>query len=111
MVGDAHAGATVQHRSRVRRDPTAPNLRQVHLIAGELFAELARRGHPVPPGALGENITTQGLDLLGLPTGTLLHLGADAVVEVTGCATPASRSSAINAGCKGRCSTAAPTAK
>jgi MOSC domain-containing protein YiiM len=88
VSGDAHAGVTVQHRSRVRRDPTAPNLRQVHLMAAELLDELAARGHDVAPGALGENITTQGLDLLGLPTGALLRLGPDAVVEVTGLRNP-----------------------
>ncbi|WP_088317027.1 MOSC domain-containing protein [Kineosporia sp. R_H_3] len=86
--GDAHAGVTVQHLSRVRADPTQPNLRQVHLIAAELLDELRENGFDVLPGALGENVTTSGVDLLGLPTGTLLHLGADAVVEVTGLRNP-----------------------
>lgn len=88
VEGDAHAGTTVQHRSRVARDPSQPNLRQVHLIQGELLDELAAAGHDVPPGGLGENVLTRGVDLLGLPTGTLLHLGADAVVEVTGLRNP-----------------------
>ncbi|NUT95601.1 MAG: MOSC domain-containing protein [Saccharothrix sp.] len=86
--GDVHAGELVKHRSRVRRDPTQPNLRQVHLMHAELHDELAALGHPVTPGALGENITTRGVDLLGLPTGTRLHLGAEAVVEVTGLRNP-----------------------
>ncbi len=86
--GDVHAGETVKHRSRVRRDPTQPNLRQVHLIHAELLDDLARRGHDVAPGDLGENLTTRGVDLLGLPTGTLLHLGADAVVRVEGLRNP-----------------------
>ena len=86
--GDVHAGATVRHRSRVARDPTQPNLRQVHLLHGELHDELARRGFTVTPGAMGENVTTRGIDLLALPTGTRLHLGADAVVEVTGLRNP-----------------------
>ena len=81
--GDAHAGATVQHLSRVRRDPTQPNLRQVHLIPLEVLAPL-----DVPPGALGENVTTSGVDLLALSVGTRLHLGPDAVVEVTGLRNP-----------------------
>lgn len=88
VEGDVHAGVTVKHRSRVARDPSQPNLRQVHLIHEELFAEVAAAGFPVRPGELGENITTRGLDLLGLPTGTLLHLGAEAVVEVTGLRNP-----------------------
>lgn len=88
VVGDAHFGTTVQHRSRVRADPTQPNLRQVHLMHQELFGWLAHRGLSVDPGVLGENITTTGIDLLGLPRGTMLHLGASAVVEVTGLRNP-----------------------
>jgi MOSC domain-containing protein YiiM len=88
VEGDAHAGVTVQHRSRVRRDPTAPNLRQVHLLAAELFDELAEDGFAVAPGDLGENVTTRGVDLLALATGTLLRLGGEAVVEVTGLRNP-----------------------
>jgi MOSC domain-containing protein YiiM len=83
--GDAHFGATVQHRSRVRRDPTQPNLRQVHLIHRELFEEVDAE---VTPGELGENVTTEGLDLLALPTGAVLRLGSDAVVQVTGLRNP-----------------------
>lgn len=86
--GDAHAGTTVRHRSRVRKDATAPNLRQVHLIHRELFDELATKGFAVGPGDIGENVATEGVDLLGLPTGTLLHLGDEAVVEVTGLRNP-----------------------
>ena len=85
VEGDAHFGATVQHLSRVRRDPTQPNLRQVHLIHRELFDEVDA---DVSPGELGENITTEGIDLLALTRGTLLRLGADAVVEVTGLRNP-----------------------
>ncbi|THA23684.1 MOSC domain-containing protein [Streptomyces sp. RKND-216] len=88
VEGDVHAGETVKHRSRVAKDPTQPNLRQVHLIHEELFAEVAAEGFAVRPGDLGENITTVGVDLLALPTGTLLRLGADAVVEVTGLRNP-----------------------
>ncbi len=88
VVGDAHAGVTVKHRSRVAIDPTQPNLRQVHLLQSELFAELAAAGFMVAPGDLGENITTAGLDLLGLPTGALLHIGATAILEITGLRNP-----------------------
>ena len=87
VQGDAHLGVTVKHRSRVRQDPTQPNLRQVHLIAAELHEELAAKGFQVGPGSMGENVTTRGLDLLALPRGTLLHLG-NAVVEVTGLRNP-----------------------
>lgn len=86
--GDAHAGTTVQHRSRVARDPTQPNLRQVHLIGVELLDELVARGFAVTPGDLGENITTRGLDLLALPAGTRLALGPEAVIELTGLRNP-----------------------
>lgn len=88
VEGDAHQGRTVQHRSRVARDPTAPNLRQVHLIHAELHDELLGRGFEIAPGAMGENVTTRGVDLLALPTGTRLTLGADAIVEVTGLRNP-----------------------
>ncbi|MBT2526505.1 MOSC domain-containing protein [Streptomyces sp. ISL-99] len=88
VEGDVHAGTTVKHRSRVAQDPTQPNLRQVHLIHEELFGELLQEGFTVEPGQLGENITTSGIDLLGLPEGTLLHIGAEAVVEVTGLRNP-----------------------
>ena len=88
VAGDAHMGETVKHRSRVRRDPTQPNLRQVHLMHAELFDELRLKEFVVQPGDLGENITTSGLDLLALPAGTRLHLGASAVVEITGLRNP-----------------------
>jgi MOSC domain-containing protein YiiM len=88
VEGDAHAGTTVQHLSRVARDPSQPNLRQVHLIHAELFEEVAAAGYEVEPGQLGENIATRGIDLLALPEGTLLHLGDDAVVRVTGLRNP-----------------------
>ena len=89
--GDAHAGTTVQHRSHVAADPTQPNLRQVHLIHAELFAELAAQGFDVQPGQLGENITTRNLDLLALPCGAQLRIGPEAVVEVTGLRNPCSQ--------------------
>ena len=88
VAGDAHMGETLKHRSRVRKDPKLPNLRQVHLIHAEMFDELRAKGFAVKPGELGENITTAGIDLLALPTGTRLHLGASAVVEVTGLRNP-----------------------
>ncbi len=88
VEGDAHAGETVQHRSRVARNPSAPNLRQVHLIHAELHDELDLRGYRVAPGDMGENVTTRGIDLLALPVGTRLMLGPAAVVEVTGLRNP-----------------------
>lgn len=87
VVGDAHAGTLVQHRSRVRRDPNQENLRQVHLIHAELFAEAAGRGHLIGPGDLGENITTQDVALLSLPVGTRLHIG-EVVLRLTGLRNP-----------------------
>jgi MOSC domain-containing protein YiiM len=91
VQGDAHAGLTVRHRSRVARDPSQPNLRQVHLLHAELFEELMHEDHPVWPGDLGENITTRGVDLLALPTGSRLLLGSGAVVELTGLRNPCSQ--------------------
>ena len=85
VEGDAHFGATVQHLSRVRRDPSQPNLRQVHLIHSELFDEVTAE---IAPGELGENVTTEGVDLLELPRGTRLRLGPEAVVELTGLRNP-----------------------
>jgi MOSC domain-containing protein YiiM len=88
VEGDAHAGVTVKHRSRVARDPTQPNLRQLHLIAEETLAELVGAGFQVAPGDLGENVTTRGIDLLALPRGARLRLGQDAVAELTGLRNP-----------------------
>lgn len=101
VEGDAHMGETVKHRSRVRRNPTEPNLRQVHLIHGELIDELRAAGFEVGAGVMGENITTRGVDLLGLPTGTRLLLGDDAVVEVTGLRNPCSQLDDIQDGLMG----------
>jgi MOSC domain-containing protein YiiM len=98
VEGDVHAGVTVKHRSRVRQDPTQPNLRQVHLMHAELHDELTAAGLPVSAGQLGENVTTRGLDLLGLPTGTLLHLGGSAVIEVTGLRNPCAQIEAFSPG-------------
>jgi MOSC domain-containing protein YiiM len=88
VVGDGHMGATVKHRSDARKAPARPNLRQVHLIHAELFCALRAKGFVVRPGELGENITTSGIDLLSLPAATRLHLGASAVVEITGLRDP-----------------------
>ncbi|MBF9235032.1 MOSC domain-containing protein [Microvirga alba] len=87
VEGDAHSGETVKHRSRVAKDPSQPNLRQVHLIHAELHDELQAAGFTVSAGDMGENITTRGLDLLGLPTGTRLLIG-DAAIAVTGLRNP-----------------------
>ncbi|MFN5128609.1 MAG: MOSC domain-containing protein [Sphingomonadaceae bacterium] len=86
--GDAHKGAQVKHRSRVKADPEQPNLRQVHLIHSELFDEVANQGFHVNPADLGENITTKGIDLLALPRGSHLKIGDDVVLEVTGLRNP-----------------------
>ena len=98
VEGDAHHGETVKHRSRVARDPTQPNLRQVHLIHAELHDELRARGFSVGAGEMGENITTRGIDLLGLPAGAHLRLGETAVVEVTGLRNPCAQLDVIQPG-------------
>jgi MOSC domain-containing protein YiiM len=98
VEGDAHLGVTVQHRSRVARDPSRPNLRQVHLIHAELHDELSGHGFSVRPGDMGENITTRGVDLLGLPVGTRLHVGAHAIVEVTGLRNPCAQLDGLQPG-------------
>jgi MOSC domain-containing protein YiiM len=88
VEGDAHLGVTVQHLSRIKRDPSVPNLRQVHLIHAELHDELRAKGFAVDAGDMGENVTTRGLDLLALPLNARLHLGPDAIVEVKGLRNP-----------------------
>ncbi|RYU12885.1 MOSC domain-containing protein [Nocardioides iriomotensis] len=97
VEGDAHCGVTVQHRSRVRADPSQPNLRQVHLMHAELFDLLAEVGHAVTPGLLGENVTTRDLDLLALPVGSRLSIGG-AVVTVTGLRNPCRQIEALQPG-------------
>lgn len=98
VEGDVHLGETVKHRSRVHRDPSQPNLRQVHLIHAELHEELAGKGMPVGPGEMGENITTRGLDLLSLPVDTILRLGEAAEVRVTGLRNPCAQLDSIHDG-------------
>jgi MOSC domain-containing protein YiiM len=88
VEGDAHLGATIRHRHRARRNAALPNLRQVHLIHAELHDELRAAGFAVAEGEMGENVTTRGVDLLSLPSGTRLRLGDAAVVEVTGLREP-----------------------
>ena len=103
VEGDAHAGATVRHRSRVRRGDVTPNLRQVHLLHRELHGELREAGFDLAPGVMGENVTTSGTALLELPTGARLHLGADAVVEVTGLRNPCWQLDQIQQGLMAAC--------
>lgn len=98
VEGDAHLGQTVKHRSRVAVDPTQPNLRQVHLVHSELHEELCAAGFEVSAGQMGENVTTSGVDLLGLPTGTRLYLGDEAVVEITGLRNPCKQLEGLHPG-------------
>jgi MOSC domain-containing protein YiiM len=98
VEGDAHFGETVQHLSRLKRDPDSPNLRQVHLIHAELHDELLDKGFPVEPGQMGENVTTRGIDLLGLPENARLHLGTDAIVEVKGLRNPCLKLDSLHQG-------------
>ena len=98
VEGDAHCGATVKHRSRVARDPSAPNLRQVHLISTEIHDELRALGFSVGPGEMGENVTTRGIDVLSLPFGARLRLGSSAVVEVTGLRNPCGQLNGLASG-------------
>lgn len=107
VVGDAHFGATVRHRSRVAADPTQPNLRQVHLIPGELLSGLTADGFPVYPGNLGENITTSGLDLHSFPTGTMLRFEGpttadSALLCITGLRNPCGQIEGFQAGLLGQ---------
>lgn len=98
VEGDAHLGERVQHRTLVRKDPTLPNLRQVHLIHSELFEELRQGGFNIAAADLGENILTCGIDLLGLPLGTRLHIGDAATVEITGLRNPCRQLEAFRQG-------------
>ena len=98
VEGDAHLGETVKHRSRVAKDPNQVNLRQVHLMHAELHDELRAAGFNVLVGQMGENVTTRGVDLLGLPTDTRLHLGESAVVEITGLRNPCAQLDKIQPG-------------
>lgn len=96
--GDAHSGVTVKHRSRVAQNPDQPNLRQVHLMHAELFEELLTKGFTVTPGQMGENITTSGIDLLALPQGAILKIGAGAEIQVTGLRNPCHQLETIQKG-------------
>jgi MOSC domain-containing protein YiiM len=96
--GDAHMGARVKHRYHVSKNPNAPNFRQVHLMHEELFDELRAGGFVLSPGVIGENVTTRGINLLALPTGAQLRLGAEAVIEVTGLRSPCRQIEAFQPG-------------
>ncbi|WP_409055311.1 MOSC domain-containing protein [Streptomyces sp. SYP-A7185] len=101
VEGDVHAGTTIRHQFRMTYEPDLPNLRQVHLMHEELFDELAVKGFQVAAGQLGENVTTRGVDLLGLPTGALLHVGEQAVLEVTGLRNPCAKINGFREGLLG----------
>ena len=101
VEGDAHSGTTVKHRSRVARDPSQPNLRQVHLVHAELHDTVNEQGFAVAAGQMGENVTTRGIDLLGLPTGARLRLGDMAIIEVTGLRNPCGQLDHIQPGLMG----------
>jgi len=88
VEGDAHYGKLIQHLYRIKKEPNDPNLRQIHLIHRELHEELRAKGFDIAPGDMGENVTTQGIDLLGLPRGTVLKFGEEAAVEITGLRNP-----------------------
>jgi MOSC domain-containing protein YiiM len=98
VEGDAHMGEKVKHRYHAAKNPDAPNLRQVHLMHEELFDELRPSGFNVGPGAIGENVTTRGVDLLALPKGARLCLGAQAVIEITGLRNPCRQIDAFQRG-------------
>ncbi|MCO4818518.1 MAG: MOSC domain-containing protein [Bacteroidetes bacterium] len=98
IEGDVHAGKTVKHRYLVLKKKDAPNLRQVHLVHSELFDELATEGFAIKPGMIGENVTTQGIDLLHLPSGTILHLGKEAQVKITGLREPCKQLNGVQSG-------------
>ncbi len=98
VQGDVHAGATVQHRSRAAKFPDMPNARQVHLIHAELHDELRAMGFDIPYGAMGENITTQGIDLLSMKRGTRLHIGESVIIEVTGLRNPCTQLDGLRPG-------------
>ena len=98
VEGDENQGEKVKHRSRVARDPNQPNLRQIHLIHAELHDELRGRGFDVVAGRMGENITTRGVELLALPTGSRLHVGAEAIIEITGLRNPCAQLDRIQPG-------------
>jgi len=101
VEGDAHCGATMQHLGRLPRQASWPNLRQVHLLHGELLDDLAAQGFGVQPGAIGENITTRDIDLLSLPTRTMLRVGEIAVIEMTGLRNPCQQLNGLHAGLMG----------
>jgi MOSC domain-containing protein YiiM len=98
VEGDAHAGATVKHRSRVAKDPSQPNLRQVHLIHAELFDYLHEKGYTVAAGQMGENITTSNLDLLALPKDAILNFPSGACVQITGLRNPCNQLNSLGNG-------------
>jgi MOSC domain-containing protein YiiM len=68
LEGDRHAGRP---------------LRQVSILNAETVDELAQAGMPVEPGVLGENITLEGLPVMGLAEGVRLRIG-DAELEIVG---------------------------
>lgn len=98
VEGDAHMGEKIKHRSRVAKDPNQPNLRQVHLIHSELFDELKEQEFKVNPGQMGENITTRDVDLLHLPKDTILSIGKNAKVKITGLRNPCKQINSIEIG-------------
>lgn len=98
VAGDAHMGEKVKHRSRVAKNPNQPNLRQVHLIHSELHSELLQKGFDIKAGEMGENITTEGIALLALPRNSILHIGAQVKIQVTGLRNPCDQLNGLQEG-------------
>jgi MOSC domain-containing protein YiiM len=57
--------------------------RAVCLYAMETITGLRAEGHPIVPGAIGENVTVQGLDWSAVVPGCYLRLGESVLLQVT----------------------------
>ena len=69
IEGDAHASSEWH--------------RQVSLLALESIKKMQEKGHDVSPGDFAENITTEGIDLVSLPVGTIMKIGDEVTGEVS----------------------------
>jgi MOSC domain-containing protein YiiM len=78
IVGDDHAAADIHG---------GPD-RALCLFSLERILELQAEGHPIFPGAVGENVTISGIDWQQVIPGAQLALGDEVLLEITSYTTP-----------------------
>jgi MOSC domain-containing protein YiiM len=91
-VGEAEvtvAGMTGDHQNdRVNH---GRGFQALCLYSKDVIEALNAEGHPIYPGAAGENITVEGIDWASLRPGAVILIGDDMKIELSSYATPCAK--------------------